>query len=165
MKFKSRPTEIDAFYFEEGGANDVVLWARASVDGPLREAQLWATSFVDTIRMRTSNGNKPEVGPGTWIIREPTDSSLFYPCDAETFERRWNAVPESQRVSYVVNLGTRADAERIGFVELDNEVMEKVDPADFIIAPALYRSNDDPWRVRYFTLIKRTTVNTEAFNG
>lgn len=74
MRFRSKPTEIEAQQFFHGAT--APLGVRCREDG---------SCYVVTI-----HGQETNIEPGDWIIIEPgSDGTRAYPCKPDIFEKRY----------------------------------------------------------------------------
>lgn len=77
MKFRSKPTEIEANLFTD--AATAPIGVRTREDG---------SCYVITI-----HGQETEVTPGDWIILEPgSDGMRAYPCKPDIFDKRYEPI-------------------------------------------------------------------------
>jgi hypothetical protein len=77
-RFRSRPFEIEAVQWNEDGDHPAVEIKQTTAGEPIA----WV--------VRGHQGNS-QVNPGDWIIAEP-DGDGFYPCDPDTFERKYESI-------------------------------------------------------------------------
>lgn len=90
MKIRSKPTETEAIQFDgsHNSARQIQAWAHQGL--PAEANEIIHIDATDVIRVRTNNGFA-FAKAGDWIIKGPSD---FYPCDAQTFAKRWEPVSE-----------------------------------------------------------------------
>lgn len=88
-KFRSKPTEIEAWrYTEMEVAPD---WLRKAVsDGDVVARQNYDEGCLE-LRLTTVQGQWVYAKPGEWIIRENVEGR-FYPCADDVFQQHYEAV-------------------------------------------------------------------------
>lgn len=108
MKYKSKPTEIEARRWNGEGAHEIVAWVNANGGEARYEQESWPFGRSNIghdayIAVRTIDG-WDYAKPGHYIVMGSTtfqDGGFmtparfmrdFYPCDPETFESTWEAV-------------------------------------------------------------------------
>jgi hypothetical protein len=113
MKYRSRLVEIEALRWDydapvtvnallEERAREIVAWVNAN-GGEARYERQGSPSGADRIAVRTINGWAYAL-PGWYVVMGETEFGGtgaswererirdFYPCDPETFQRRWEAI-------------------------------------------------------------------------
>lgn len=87
--YTSKPTHIEAFLWtgqSNTSATDVPMWFIEAVLNSIVVVDSFSSE--PTVLIRTSHGGV-KVGLGVYIIRDATTGEL-YPCDQETFERKYS---------------------------------------------------------------------------
>lgn len=88
MKIRSKPTETEAMQYDgtQECARQIQAWAHQGL--PAIANAIISIDETNIIRVRTNNGTACAKAGG-WIIKGPSD---FYPCDPDTFAKRWEPV-------------------------------------------------------------------------
>ena len=86
MKFRKRPTVVEAMQFLDDTKDQVYNWA-VGAEPTFRNDE-------PALLVRTIHGDEAVVRLGDWVIREPGAVTFYYPCKPDIFDASYDPVNE-----------------------------------------------------------------------